>query len=201
MDAPHQGVRPFTIACCDWYWSRLTWTDWNGVEANGSGTYLAYCIGEPGCPEENGLYFDYPVLVHLYGVKNCSGKRTFTHIQTTFTGELPYWGSERVIRESLYCPQPPKAGGSGGNRRDTRIISYWDGGSDAGTPHYVRHPRKVGFNIGDGGYWLVRHADWRHWGDQRTNEHGRLSWAALEGTPDRSPRMEARSTTLLPASR
>ena len=25
VDAPHQGVRPFTIPCCDWYWSRLTW--------------------------------------------------------------------------------------------------------------------------------------------------------------------------------
>ena len=42
---------------------------------------------------------------------------------------------------------------------------------------------EVGFNIGDGGYWLVRHADWRHWGDQRTTAHGRLASAALDGTP------------------
>jgi hypothetical protein len=79
------------------------------------------------------------------------------------------------------------APGSAGTR-DTRIISYWNGGNDVGSQHYVRHPRKVGFMIagtGDQGYWLVRHAHWRHWGDRRTTTRGKLASAALSGTPVR----------------
>jgi hypothetical protein len=68
--------------------------------------------------------------------------------------------------------------------RVARIISYWNGGN-VGTPHYVKHPRRIGFVMAGTnyqGYWLLRHTHWRHWGHHRTTARGKLASAALAGT-------------------
>lgn len=64
-----------------------------------------------------------------------------------------------------------------------RIVSSWNG-HEIGS-FYVEHPRKFGLVMADSdfqGYWLVRDAKWRHWGNGQTTATGKLASAALDGT-------------------
>lgn len=164
----NQGVRPFTIPCCDWYWSELSWTTWTDDIADGSGSYFAYCIGEPGCPkDDSGFfgYFEYPVLIHLYGIQDCSGEQTFTRIQTTFTAEPPYWGDESVITDRLYCPRPPPAGGAGGGAAPPPppCIAFISDRCKVEPKRLIAGARAI-----------LESLKWKRWGDRRAVGHGRF---------------------------
>ena len=175
-----QPVRPFTIRAFDWSWSRLSWTTWTDVEANGSGSYFAYCIGEPDCPDDDPdwpMYFEYPVLVHLYGAQNCSGKQTFTRIQTTFTAEPPYWGNESVITDRLNCPRPPSAQPPGGREpRPAVLCRTFD--RNGYEDHFRVAPKrctafKRGAEANAEGVANMRAARWR-WGSGKATAKGKL---------------------------
>ena len=66
----------------------------------------------------------------------------------------------------------------------TRIVSQWNGHGIGN--YYVSHPKKLGLvmaGTGYQGYWLIRDAHWKHWGNRRTKAKGELASAALAGTP------------------
>jgi hypothetical protein len=185
----NQGITPFSIKVAgDYYWSQLAWTTWTGVDASGSGTYFGYCIGEPQCPGAGG-YLEYPVLVHLYFVKRCSGKRVFTRIRTTFTAGRPSWVDEPVRTDRLPCDKPLPTGGSGGDQppKPKPVVACWTDLPSFGGEARPKVSPNACLLSPPGAESLaeaaaVRSLSWKHWGAQKAKGHGKICGAGCSPT-------------------